>query len=237
MRELSNPPSPISSHDYELILEPHNERMTLSKLKVNQQTEYLLSIQTPASLDLTQCTQTETEHVLADLLLAFNLALDHSCLTNIQSDIPTPRINPIQESVAIEQTPTGPSISITNTITSSLHITVGSREVLDENRVMEYFVLIRKLSRHASSQNNSLQIVNMNKALSEFESAMIAQNRLTLFRSLYTALMLAVNWDGKERTGLMLDAEIVALAGIQTSEAQRWRRIFDRTKQIGRAHV
>jgi hypothetical protein len=124
----------------------------------------------------------------------------------------------------------GPRISITATVSETVHITVVAKEVLNVERVLEYFVLLRRLNRHAVSTKSPVPVVNISKALSEFENAVTATNRLTIFKNLYTALLLAANWDGRNRKGRQLDAEIVSATGISASEAQRWRRIFDRTK-------
>ena len=55
-----------------------------------------------------------------------------------------------------------------------------------------------------------------------------------IFKHLFNSLELSANWNGVDRRGNSLDREIAGTSGIPVTDAEKWRRFYDRSKHVDR---
>jgi len=58
--------------------------------------------------------------------------------------------------------------------------------------------------------------------------------KLMIFKHLFNSLELSTNWNGVDRKGSSLDREVAGTSGIPMTNAEKWRRFYDRTKHVDR---
>jgi len=233
---LINPPSVDTNCDVTLVIINSKGRISLVKEGVGLQTRYMLSITDPSSLGLLNSEQNTVELFIKDLVLAINLGLRRTALSRLEGDLAQSHIEFKQADtkVVVERTPEGQHIAITEVIMlrDSVHITIGITEEIDEEIVVSNLQLINKVNRYNLSAHSKIQLVNLAKSLSEYESAMSFFDRLMIFKHLFNSLELATNWDGIDRKGCSLDIEVAKITGTKTLEVCDWRGFYNRTKHI-----
>lgn len=224
-----NPPSEELDCNIDIVLENSIGKFNLEKAEEGFQTQYLLTVNEPSIIDLNSHHR-RAENAIKDLVLALNLNLEHSCFSIRHGGMPITKTIPEPSRVKIEKTSKGPSISITAppTITSSYHLTIGSKENLNEEEVIDTLNKIILVNRF--DLKPTLRYTNLSKALNEYENAMHPSDRLTIFRSLYTSIEVCVNWTGTDYTSDCLDSEIASIAKIEDITARYWRKLYNRTK-------
>lgn len=119
---------------------------------------------------------------------------------------------------------------------------MGQAEELNEIAVKKNLKLIYKLHRHKErkklSQSNYGNKTNLEKALSNYESALYVRGRRAIdkeftFKTLSTAIELAINWDRqKELSNSNQAIELNKIAGISIKRAMKWREWYPRSKHI-----
>jgi len=238
VHDLTNPPAEDRNCDIELRVVNSKERIIFAKQNVSLQTKYLLKVPDAKSIGLTSFDQRDVEYGTKDVVLACNLSLQRACLSTLKADLPRPEIEiKVPETpVRIEHTPEGVHILLTETMVArdSVYLTILTKDELDEDQAIRNLRLVRKLDRHALSTSTPIPVVNLSKALSEFESAMTVFPRLLIFKHLFNSLEFSTNWDGTDRRGVLLDKEVANVSGIQEIIAGEWRHFYDRTKHVDR---
>jgi len=238
VHDLQNPPTEDRSCNFEITVVNSKQRIVLEKQDVGLQTRYLLKVQDVMSLGLASVDQRGMENVIKDLVLASNLSLQRACVSTMKGDLfrPEIQIKVPEAPVRVEHTPEGVHVFITETMIArdSIHVTIGTKEELDEEQTISNLRLLRKLNRHAISTTTTTPVTSLSKALSEFESAMTVFPRLMIFKHLFNSLELSTNWDGANRTGDSLDNEVAKIPGIGVTEVEKWRNFYNRTKHVNR---
>jgi hypothetical protein len=69
------------------------------------------------------------------------------------------------------------------------------------------------------------------KALSEYETAMKENSRLFIFKHLFNALELAINFDS-ETTGLNFDRSVEINTSVSEKTVRVWREFYNRIKHV-----
>jgi hypothetical protein len=106
-------------------------------------------------------------------------------------------------------------------------------ENANEKYVLEVFQKIQKLNRFDIKSN--LSVINLIKSLNEYEKATNEYSRLFIFKHLFNALELAINF-GRESTGKDFDKTVQALTGIHEGSVQRWRDFYNRVKHVNKSN-
>lgn len=236
--DLVNPPAEDRNCDVNLLLTNSKGRINLVKESVGLQTRYSLSILDPSSLGLSTSEQNTVNRFIRDLVLASNLLLRHAALSTLEGDLAESHIEfkQSESKVVVEDTPQGKHITITETIMlrDSVHVTIGFTEEIDEDRLAFNLGLINKVNKNKLPKDTTLELVNLKKALNEYENAMSVFDRLMIFKHLFNSIELAVNWDGIDRRGSVFDTEVATTASLQVLEVTGWRKFYDRTKHVDR---
>ncbi len=225
-----NTPSKETSCDIDIILVNSNGTFTIEKEAVEQQTRLMLTVKNPKAIGLTDRHHIREES-LRNLILAFNFSLKNNCLNIIEENLHGSEILRTSNSNASVTTKGSQGIMVNMgcEISTSVHITLGGREELDERTALLIYNGIKKFDRF-KFKSSTLKEVNVAKALNEFETAMLPIDRLKVFRSLYNCLELCANSMGTKKENSALDAEISSLSGISQTTAEFWRLFYNRIK-------
>ena len=238
--EFQNLPAEGRSCDIDLKLTNASGAITLTKEATGIQTRYLLTVSDPSLIGLRSPDQGIVDRTVKDLILSFNLGLARACLStlplgNLQSteiELQFPRAR-----VRSEQTPEGKTVQIIEVVEPVLvkcdvHIKMRICEEVDEKQALANLEKIVRINRFGSQQTSNLKVINLAKALNEYENAMSTFDRLRIFKSLFNTLEFCANWDGKNRTGSELDSAIASVSGVDESSVWEWRRLYNRTKHV-----
>jgi len=238
VHDLTNPPAEDRSCNIDLTIVGSKHRIVLTKRDVDAQTEYVLRVPVASSIGLTSLDQRDNEQAIRDLVLALNLDLKRVCVSVVRGELSGAevRVTPSESPVEVQQTPQGLEITVREhaIVREVVHITDVTTEEIDETQAIEVFQLIKKLNRHGLPGNIEPQVLNLSKALTEYENAMTVFPRLMIFKHLFNSLELSTNWNGVDRKGSSLDREVAGASGIPMTNAEKWRRFYDRSKHVDR---
>jgi len=191
-----------------------------------------------SSIGLTSLDQRDNEQATRDLVLTLNLNLKRVCVSVLRGELPGPevQVKPSEGPVRVERTLEGLEITVAEhmILRESIHITDVTSEEIDETQVIQVFRLIKEFNRHGLPRNIEPQVLSLSKALTEFENAMTVFPKLMIFKHLFNSFELSANWNGVDRRGNSLDREIAGTSGIPVTDAEKWRRFYDRSKHVDR---
>lgn len=235
VHSTTNPPLPDRSVDAEITVSNSKHMILTNWARTSQQTQYTLKILDPKIIGLVNFEQNNIEKFFDDLLLSCNLILKCGAFLIHRADMNPTKVERKKnepEPPTIEQTENGTKLTFHETvlITDSYHLTMGFKEDIDENKILEILSHIMKLDSLKSSQ--FLKIQDLKKALEEYKIAVSNFNRIGIFKHLFNSIELATNCDGKDRSGTALDSQVSSLSGISINTAKDWREFYSRTKHI-----
>jgi len=192
-----------------------------------------LIIHDPHSIGLEDSQEYNVEKFVDDVLLACNIVLKRAIFSKHNSDSTKSRITwkkqePTSE---VKDTPTEKVVVINETIGihESISRSIGFKDELDENKVLEILSKIRKIND--GTAQSSLKLNDFQKSLNEYDVAMESIELLGIFKHLFSSLELSTNCDDHDdRNGQKLDAEINRITGIDLSTIKDWRNFNSRTK-------
>lgn len=234
--DMVNPPSESCNSDVDLL--PTNSRGRISIVKLGVET-----LQTAYRFEFPESsvigTSGRPNELVEDFLLACNLATRMAVLTRIEKNLGQIEISRNSENarVEIEKTPTGQNVKVflTAGISTSVHFTIGFKEELDLDKVLDFLALLRKVNRKTYDRTSTATTTSLGKSLHHYEEAMSSLSRLMIFKNLFNCVELATNCDGTDRSSSRLDAEVASLASISSvnsAEVANWRQFYDRTKHL-----
>jgi hypothetical protein len=239
--DFLNPPSEDRSCDINLLLINSSGAISLSKQVAGIQTQYLLTVSNPSLIKLNSSDQIIVERAIKELTLAFNVCLSRICLSTLEGGLPSAdvQMRPPETKVTVEQTPVGKEIRIIETmlIRGTVHITIGTSEKLDEGEALAILEKIISVDRFKLQQTSPIKLINLAKALNEYETAMSSFDRLRIFKNLFNTLEFSVNWDGADYTGQAFDGVVASISNIQQLDVGDWRSFYNRTKHVDRTPV
>lgn len=236
--DFLNPPSEDRSCDVNILLINSSGAISLDKEAAGMQTRYALTVSNPSSIRLSSSDQTAVERIIKELILSFNLCLSRTCLSTLEGDLPSAdvHVQPAETKVIVEQTPVGKNINIVETISfrDTVHITIGTKEELDEKEALAVLERSLHVNRFELQRTSPIELINLAKALNEYETAMSSFDRLRIFKSLFNSLELSVNWNGTNYTSQDFDNLVASLSNVQSHEVRDWRSFYNRTKHVDR---
>lgn len=237
--DVNNPPSMQSSCDIDIDLANTIGVFQMFKQTVGPQTEYKVVVQNPTRLGATSDEQAIVNRASQDLVLACDIVLQRIALSVFRIDLTKPDVMIVSApgQVVVKDTPTGKSIEVHETahVREEVHITVGTRETLDESHTVQVSNQLAKLQRFKLDVSSSPQRANLINALHEYEAVMASMDRLLTFKHLYNVLELVTNIDGINRDGPRLDAHMTVVTCEPENKCEDWRNLYNRTKHIHRS--
>jgi hypothetical protein len=235
--DFLNPPSEDRSCSIDIVITNGSGKIDLVKESPGLQTRFTLIITDSSIVGLTSSDQSIVELTVRDLLLAFNLILSRTCLSTLGGDLHPAEITSKTPttSVTIEEAPEGRIIKIAETLTlrDSVHITIGTREEINEKQVIDYYNKITRVKRH-SPNPSVIKELNIGKALKEYESAMSTFDRLRIFKYLFNTIEFCANWNGTTYKGQNLDSIVASISKVPQADVEFWRGFYNRTKHVDR---
>jgi len=241
---LINPPSQNRSNVVDLILK-NSQKVTLKKEGEVLQTQYRLSITTDKRL----AEQSDRDNFFSDAVLAFNLLLDTTALWMFRQSVNNYDFHRKGTKSEIEKNSELSEIVVDDDyrmitakdeivldITEKDHVATISKETIDENKIIRTLNIINKADRHQAPHANTpfqkkQKMLNLKKALDNYEAAMSIFDMRFIFRDLFMSLEMATNWDqGRGRKGEALDAEIAKLTMIPQTRIYDWHTLYNRLK-------
>lgn len=221
-----------------ITLDPTNSTglLQLDKFGGGYQTEYILRLEHPLQVGFNSADQFDVQKDLQNLVLAMNLTLSRVC-TSLS------KIEFIKNNVKMKSIPSKPAkieddgkghhtISVKETILlrDEAHIEMGTREKIDEPTTIAIFQRLQQIKRFDITNGSPFTLVNLAKALKEYEDAMNDVDRLTIFKHLYNTIELATNGDGGREKDDQLDQKASQLTGTPADDLRVWRELYNRTK-------
>jgi hypothetical protein len=227
--EIINPP--YSGHSVELELNFTNAKIfEITNWNKSYQPSFTLTVINPKSIGLTDTENYSIEKFFDKVLLAFNLVLKHTSFSRNNADSSSTQLKVESQPIVTEDKDGNKIINITNTLRTSVHITSGIKEDVDEQQVL--LVLQKLVSLDILNHISGLKIQDLRKSIYEYSLAMSNFNRLDIFKNLYSSIEHSVNCDNRDRKGIDLDREVNQIASINLTTFKDWREFNARTKHI-----
>jgi len=236
LHPINNLPALDRSYNIELSLKNASGKIILLDKEPGFLTHYTLKIAEPSFFDITS--KNEIEPMLNDLLLAFNLDMSKTCISRRESKIPKPSFTSLPKpssEVKVEKTNHGVNVILSDSInlSASVYIRIAYKEEADEQIILQYFNQIIKLQK--VDKQSTKREISLKKALMAYKNAMESFDDIVSYNRLYSSIGFAIDWDGRDFQGDALDNEIVTLTGISKSDAEKWRRFYNRTKHVDKS--
>lgn len=239
VHDIDNPPATGQSMNVHLNV-INSKHLLISDWDASTQPpSFTLKVIDPTSIGLPDLQDYNVEKFVDRVLLACNLVLKSAVFTRhgadpsrtvIERKLPEPNATHVKE----ETTQGEHRVEITEVvqITDEVHIHFEFRDDLDEKLVLIILNKISKLEILTVSKN--LNIVDLKKSLMVYADAMSSNERVGIFKNLYSSIEIATNCDGVDRAGRALDSEVNRITGTPTLSMQDWREFNDRLKHINR---
>ena len=230
--DISNPPLPDGTADVEIIINNPQNISFSNKTIEGQISRYEMTIINPKSLGIDSVEQNRDNKRISDIILTFNLLMRCGAMlihgVNMHDNvIKYEPEKPKQFKIERKDGSTKIALYDTIRITESLKIRTMFKEEIDENKIRQILALIQNLDNKSTRESNQLK-----KALVSYSSAMSSFDRYTIFKNLFSALALATNSDGQERSSDVFSAEIAAITNEKQDVIGKWREFNNRTKHI-----
>jgi hypothetical protein len=102
----------------------------------------------------------------------------------------------------------------------------------EEGRVADIFHRIKKLRRFERKSASQLHDINLNDALTKYETGISEFEPLIKFKHFFNSLELVTNMAGKELKGDKFDAEVQEISTVSKMDVKVWRDLYNRTKHV-----
>jgi hypothetical protein len=109
---------------------------------------------------------------------------------------------------------------------------VGIWAEINENKIVETFRKIQQLRRFKWKDASQLQTINLNDALSKYESGIGEFELLIKFKHLFNSLEVVTNVTGTEWKGDKFDNEVQKIVSVSTADSREWREFYNRAKHV-----
>ena len=223
-------PTPGRGTDIEITV-ANQCHLHVTKLDTGQQ-GFKLEVTEPELLGLKSFDDKHTNEFMRRVILACNLILKKAAFStsSIDSLHAGVVLKSPQSTSKVKKTPTGSKITITEVVSlrDSLSLTVGFSDELDEKKVIDILQKIHAVFDYGGSP--PLEILNMQKSLDAYLRGIQATDASHVFKGLYEAMELAVNFDRSDRKDKDFDMEVRRIMGDSTISIGVFRRFNNRTK-------
>ena len=209
----------------------------LDRFRAPTKTAYSLKIFNPLEIGFSSGEKSRITQELKNLALAFNLSLCRSCVTdsNITFTSQDIEFKPMNLKTSVEKVGN-------NLIARSEDVLILSddyynwtsmSENVNERYILDVFQKLQKLNRFDFKLNHSA--INLIKSLNEYEMAMKEHSRLFIFKHLFNALELAINFKS-ESTGEKFDKYVEAHTNMPEATVKSWREFYNRIKHVDKSN-
>jgi len=231
--DISNPPSKSNNAIVNLALASTNV-VNLSKMVVGPPTRGKLIIEDPRSFGMLGFNATEYEYAIRDILLSANLVLTHAVISDVEKTFREYEVKFTNPPVLVNSDGTETLTKLKPT-RLTLVVTGHVDETLDVDLLVSIYNLVSRFRQHALQNSSRLEVVSITNSLNQFDSAMRAGDKVTIFKNLFNSLELATNSNIAEKKGPDFDTEVVSLVaslnpGLTPSMIEQWRETYNRVK-------
>ena len=233
MHLLENPISANIGASIKLKLK-NKKYFEINNMGEEKQPSFTLTIDEPISCGLEGSEQHNVDKFIDNVILACNIFFKRAVFSKYKSDINRPTITfKEQESTSkVYDTPTGKAVEIHEScirVTDDPSVSLGTRDELDEDKVLEILSKIKKMQ--LSTVNSLINLHNFQKSLNEYINAMDGVEKISVFKHLFSSLEFAANCDnGPDRSGVSLDSYVSNITGISASDIAYYRNFNSRAK-------
>jgi len=208
----------------------------LEKQSAGTQTKYLLTVKDPSVVGLTTSDQLVVERMIANLILSMNLHLSRTCISLTQWGILGSSVarEKIEGKGKIDLAEKKGHVKLVDTIVlkDKVIVTMGTREEISEKSALLTHNNVLKTMRFKITLGTPLKIVNLAKALDEYEDAMSTFDRFQIFKHLFNTIEFCTNWVGTSFSGTKFDEEASAITKVPQADILDWRDLYNRTKHV-----
>lgn len=207
-----------------------------NRFRAPAKTAYRLKIFNPLKIGFSSAEKSKVSQELKNLVLAFNLSLCRSCVTDsditfTSQDIEFKSMNLESkvEKIGNKQIAISRDVLI---LSDDYYNWTSMSENVNEKYVVEVFHKLQNMNRFDTKSN--LLGINLIKSLNEYEMSMKENSRLFIFKHFFNALELAINFNS-ESTGKRFDKSVEARTGIPETTVQTWREFYNRIKHVDKS--
>lgn len=235
--DLINPPSQSGSCYVAINLTKSTGLMSIEMAALKSaETIYLISVPSGHNLGFATSEQFALEEDFSNLVLAFNLTLKRICMNRRRGDFPqfsvTPKVPEPKTSVTKSDGGSHIHSEETLVLRDESYTSIGIWGEIEEDKVADIFQKIQKLKRFEKKDVSELQTLNLNDALSKYESGISEFDRLVKFKHFFNSLELVINMTGTNLTGESFDDEVQRISSVDKSDPENWRKFYNRTKHV-----
>jgi hypothetical protein len=209
----------------------------LDRFRAPPKTSYSLKIFNPLKIGFTSGDKSRLTQESKNLALAFNLSLCRSCITDSNIIFPSQDIEFKSMNLKTKVEKIGNNIIVHSEdaliLSDDYHNWTSMSENVNEKYALDVFQKLQKLNRFDIKSN--LPIVNLIKSLNEYEKAMNEYSRVFIFKHLFNALELGLNFC-REITGKDFNEAVQAITGISENSVQGWKDFYNRIKHVNKSN-
>jgi hypothetical protein len=235
--DLINPPTQSGSCDVDLKLTNSTGLINIERVKTESaESVYMMTVPSGNNLSFMTGEQAALEIDFTNLVLAFNLTQKRICMNYKKGDFPSFKVTPKAPAsrTNVTKLDSGYHIHTEDTIVlrDEAYATIHIWGDFDENKVADIFQKIQKLRRFERKSVSQLQVMNLNDALSKYESGISEFEGLIKFKHFFNSLELVTNMAGRELKGDDFDNEVQRIASVSKTDTEEWRQFYNRTKHV-----
>jgi hypothetical protein len=235
--DLQNPPSQSGSCNVAVTIVNSTGLMSLERVNIKSaESVYLITIPSGNNLGFTTSEQSILENDFSNFVLALNLTQRRIGINKrsgvFQPYEITPKVPEPKTTVTKSNGGYHHESEETVVFRDESYFASNIWGQIDENKVVKVFQKILKLGRFEKKDASELLIVNLNDALSKYESGISEFDRLVKFKHFFNSLDLVTNMVGTELKGKDFDREVERISSVSESDAKEWREFYNRTKHV-----
>lgn len=235
--DFSNPPASNNGSDIKLNLINSDGFFKFIPEEVGIHSRYMFTIKNAKDAGFTSTEQYFLDAEIKNIILAINLVLPWAALTIIKSEFVEPKIQfKPDESTITRSDGTKPNNSVIHIFNAGLRTTVristGGSENVDEKISLDLFKKIQAIKKPRMESTLPLATINLVKAFNEYENSTISFERLSMFKHLFNAIELSINWNGRNLIGNDFDSAVAAMAHVDQNDVREWREFYNRAKHV-----
>ena len=237
--QLINPPAHDRRCNIDLQLSKSDGLIEFQrKYLTSPESVYSIRLCNIQQLGFTSTEQHALEHEFRNLILACNLVIQRTCITDKKVEFPTYEIvrEQNESEVKAKKIDNLTQVNIVQNIDTyeKIHTVVIITENIDEKLIIAVFRKLQKINRYNMPRSSTVYDMNLNSSLEHYEQAMSEFSKLFKFRNMFNALEKLVNIDGKDITGEDFDTEAMKLDPKNCTQVKKWRNFYTRIKHVQR---
>ena len=210
--------------------------MSIDRIETKSaETVYLITIPSGNSLGFTSSEQFTLENEFSNFMLTINLTQKRICINKKSSTFRPYEVTPIvpESKTTVTKLDGGVHSHIDETIAirDEVSTSINIRGEIDEKKVANIFQRLQKLKRFEKKDVSERQTMNLNDALSKYESGISEFDRIVKFKHFFNSLELVTTM-ANEFKGDAFDNEVARISSISKSDVKDWRDFYNRIKHV-----